>query len=300
MAFASSTRRWCRRRRTSSRHVTGIVYCGTIAGCRDAFELASSPGVDDGAERLVRAQPEMVSFSGQCLVHRAEILQLRGDWPEAVAEAQRAHERCLAAAQPAGGGDGRSTFSGEVHRLRGELGEGRERRTRGRPRRLRAAAGAGAAAPRAGRRRRGGSGDQTGAGRDRRAPAGAPRCSGLRRDHARRRRRSTRRAYGGRRARRDRRGRGRAGARRDGGAGARGAVEPRAGRPAARRSPRCAGPRGYGGTSGRRTRLPACACWSGQACRALGDEDAAAIELEAARAAFASWERRPTWPGSKR
>ena len=32
---------------------TGIVYCGAIEGCHEAYELAPSTGVDRGAHRLV-------------------------------------------------------------------------------------------------------------------------------------------------------------------------------------------------------------------------------------------------------
>ncbi len=35
----------------------------------------------------------MVSFTGKCLVHRAEIMQLHCAWPDAIIEARRGDER---------------------------------------------------------------------------------------------------------------------------------------------------------------------------------------------------------------
>ena len=62
----------------------------------------------------------MVAFTGACMVHRAEIMELRGTWPSALQEAQQARRRCeqgnnqSAAAQA-------FYRQGEVHRLRGEF-----------------------------------------------------------------------------------------------------------------------------------------------------------------------------------
>src|SRR5690606_5938593 len=38
-------------------------------------------------------QPEMMAFTALCLVHRAEVMRLHGEWSEALAEAERATRR---------------------------------------------------------------------------------------------------------------------------------------------------------------------------------------------------------------
>ena len=54
-------------------------------------------------------------------MHRAEIMQLHGAWPDALEAAQRARERLLQRAQPAVGA---AVYQqGELHRLRGEFAQ---------------------------------------------------------------------------------------------------------------------------------------------------------------------------------
>jgi ATP/maltotriose-dependent transcriptional regulator MalT len=75
--------------------------------------------------RWCEDQPDMVAFSGSCLVHRAEIMELHGAWREALEEAQRARQRCEQ-------GNNQSSAAqafyrqGEVHRLQGELSAAEE------------------------------------------------------------------------------------------------------------------------------------------------------------------------------
>jgi tetratricopeptide (TPR) repeat protein len=68
---------------------------------------------------LCDQQPDMDAFTGICLVHRSEIMQLQGAWPEALTEARRACERAQRAERkPPGAG---LYQQGEIHRLRGEF-----------------------------------------------------------------------------------------------------------------------------------------------------------------------------------
>jgi DNA-binding NarL/FixJ family response regulator len=101
--------------------VTGIVYCNTIAFCRDAYELRYAQEWTEALSRWCDRQPQMVAHNGLCLVHRAEIMQLRGAWEEALVESRRAAERFTRGVLNQLACGKAHYRQGEVHRLRGEL-----------------------------------------------------------------------------------------------------------------------------------------------------------------------------------
>jgi DNA-binding CsgD family transcriptional regulator len=100
--------------------VTGLVYCGVILACQRAYEPRRAQEWTTALTSWCEEQPEMVSFTGRCLTHRAEIMQLHGAWPEALEEAMRAAERFRQQGNEAAVGEA-SYRQAEIHRLSGRF-----------------------------------------------------------------------------------------------------------------------------------------------------------------------------------
>jgi ATP/maltotriose-dependent transcriptional regulator MalT len=99
---------------------SGLVYCAVIIACRSAYELGRAQEWTSALSAWCREQPDMVAFTGRCMVHRTEILALRGAWEEALAEARQASRRCLESENPRAAGEA-AYLQGDLHRLQGRF-----------------------------------------------------------------------------------------------------------------------------------------------------------------------------------
>ena len=112
--------------------VSGIVYCAVILECMQLFDLARASEWTAALDGWCRAQPDLVPFRGQCLVHQSQLRQAAGDWPEVVATVTAAFDRLTDPPHPA---LGLAYYQeGELCRLRG--GAAAAGRTAGQRRRL--------------------------------------------------------------------------------------------------------------------------------------------------------------------
>ena len=100
----------------------GGIYCSVLDACGEIFDFERAREWTAALEKWCAAQPDIVPYRGHCLVRRAELLQLHGDWPVALEEAQRATK--LLSKPRARPSAGAAYYQlGEIHRLNGRFAE---------------------------------------------------------------------------------------------------------------------------------------------------------------------------------
>jgi DNA-binding CsgD family transcriptional regulator len=100
--------------------LAGDIYCSVLEACQETFDLRRAYEWTTFHAQWCASQPDLVRYRGECLLYRAEVMQLRGNWDQAAQDARDACEMLTA-------GDGRPMAGGafyrlgEIHRLRGEF-----------------------------------------------------------------------------------------------------------------------------------------------------------------------------------
>ncbi|HEY7271714.1 MAG TPA: LuxR C-terminal-related transcriptional regulator [Actinoplanes sp.] len=108
---------------TASARAVGMVYCAVIDACQEVHDLRRAKEWTAKLAAWYESQPEFTgAYRGLCRVHRVAILRLSGGWPTAVTEA-----RSVCTQMTRGFGEvvaGAAFYQlGELYRLRGEFAD---------------------------------------------------------------------------------------------------------------------------------------------------------------------------------
>jgi len=102
--------------------IAGHVYCTAIEGAQEISDFSRVAEWTSALQRWCAAQPGLLAFTGQCALHRGQLLRVRGEWGPALDELELAIRRY----EQLGHDDavGLAAYeAGEVLRLRGDLDE---------------------------------------------------------------------------------------------------------------------------------------------------------------------------------
>lgn len=80
--------------------IAGHVYCTAIEGCQEICDVVRMAEWTAALETWCSDQPGLLAFTGQCAVHRAQLLRMRGQWSSARAELALAVRRYLEVGSP--------------------------------------------------------------------------------------------------------------------------------------------------------------------------------------------------------
>jgi DNA-binding CsgD family transcriptional regulator len=90
----------------------GQIYCSSIEACQQVSDLGRAGEWTHALATWCDGQPGLVAYTGQCAVHRGQLMRLHGAYTDAVQELERAARRYAAA--------GGSPAVGQAHYERGE------------------------------------------------------------------------------------------------------------------------------------------------------------------------------------
>ncbi len=105
--------------------LAGTLYCALVEACQDLSDFGRAAQWTAALTIWCDSQPGLIPFTGQCAVHRGQIMRLRGAYPEALDEFTRATRRYLEAQTPEPAGRALCE-RGDVLRLLGEYAEADE------------------------------------------------------------------------------------------------------------------------------------------------------------------------------
>jgi DNA-binding CsgD family transcriptional regulator len=97
----------------------GNIYCHLMAAFHELADVRRAAEWTEATSRWLASLPAAVLFTGICRVHRSQVLQRRGAWAQAEREAAQVCQD-LAELQVAGAAEGHYQV-GELRRLRGDL-----------------------------------------------------------------------------------------------------------------------------------------------------------------------------------
>lgn len=97
---------------------TGLIYCAVILSCQQVFAWEHARQWTAALAKWCENEPQIIAFTRTCLAHRAEVMQLGGDWPAALEQARCACQLQLPVVDPRAFADAWYQQA-EIHRLRG-------------------------------------------------------------------------------------------------------------------------------------------------------------------------------------